>query len=638
MSLNKFMHPRNIYKNPPNFKELAILYPDFRKHAKQDVAGKVSINFQDQEALRALTTALLKKDFGLEVKIPSGRLVPTLPLRLNYLLWIEDLLALCDGNQEKSVCGIDIGTGASCIYPLLAAKKNGWHMIASETDHESANAAKINVENNHLQELIKVQLVGQDKILTPLVEKEEKYDFCMCNPPFFKNEEQLDQKKKSRTAERPPPRNAWTGSIDEVVTPGGEIGLISKIVEESLQLRNSIRIYTTMVGVKSDLQPLKEELLRHGITNAATTEFCQGRTTRWGLAWSFNDQPNLMEACGKHSHKKIKPMSYVVPCTNKPDGYTVDCICEKVKELLGGLQRNQTAIGREREAAAEKGMRWDRSLSHMLFCLYVEVAVKEVKNKYGKFDLQQHYMSYHTKDYGSAKCDGPDRAQEVIKLKRKLSKEDLDDEEKSTEAALRVKCKELKHSLHARVMTVSAAQNTWTHQRRQRRKMQKNLKMDPDGTERESDEIVSPEAETSSEMPLHDTKSTSESNIGGTMKLSDETKEVSLGRVGSYVQSEAKMQFQSKKREVEEHSADLEPSAKKIKTEKLLDDAMEKDKNAVTQSDKNADTSKVSPVLNATLIVRKETDKILIEMTYIDGSSGKDGVHQVLQYIRNNLK
>ncbi|XP_049831603.1 U6 small nuclear RNA (adenine-(43)-N(6))-methyltransferase-like isoform X3 [Schistocerca gregaria] len=539
MSLNKFMHPRNIYKNPPNFKELAILYPDFRKHAKQDVAGKVSINFQDQEALRALTTALLKKDFGLEVKIPSGRLVPTLPLRLNYLLWIEDLLALCDGNQEKSVCGIDIGTGASCIYPLLAAKKNGWHMIASETDHESANAAKINVENNHLQELIKVQLVGQDKILTPLVEKEEKYDFCMCNPPFFKNEEQLDQKKKSRTAERPPPRNAWTGSIDEVVTPGGEIGLISKIVEESLQLRNSIRIYTTMVGVKSDLQPLKEELLRHGITNAATTEFCQGRTTRWGLAWSFNDQPNLMEACGKHSHKKIKPMSYVVPCTNKPDGYTVDCICEKVKELLGGLQ---------------------------------------------------------------------------------------------------VKCKELKHSLHARVMTVSAAQNTWTHQRRQRRKMQKNLKMDPDGTERESDEIVSPEAETSSEMPLHDTKSTSESNIGGTMKLSDETKEVSLGRVGSYVQSEAKMQFQSKKREVEEHSADLEPSAKKIKTEKLLDDAMEKDKNAVTQSDKNADTSKVSPVLNATLIVRKETDKILIEMTYIDGSSGKDGVHQVLQYIRNNLK
>ena len=35
MSQNKYMHPRNIYRTPPNFKELAISYPDFRKYAKQ---------------------------------------------------------------------------------------------------------------------------------------------------------------------------------------------------------------------------------------------------------------------------------------------------------------------------------------------------------------------------------------------------------------------------------------------------------------------------------------------------------------------------------------------------------------------------------------------------------------------------
>lgn len=29
------MHPRNIYKTPPNFKQLAIDYPDFRQHVKQ---------------------------------------------------------------------------------------------------------------------------------------------------------------------------------------------------------------------------------------------------------------------------------------------------------------------------------------------------------------------------------------------------------------------------------------------------------------------------------------------------------------------------------------------------------------------------------------------------------------------------
>lgn len=34
MALNKFMHPRNIYKNPPDFAKLAISYEDFANIAK----------------------------------------------------------------------------------------------------------------------------------------------------------------------------------------------------------------------------------------------------------------------------------------------------------------------------------------------------------------------------------------------------------------------------------------------------------------------------------------------------------------------------------------------------------------------------------------------------------------------------
>jgi hypothetical protein len=29
------MHPRNPYRTPPDFKELALKFPEFRKHAKQ---------------------------------------------------------------------------------------------------------------------------------------------------------------------------------------------------------------------------------------------------------------------------------------------------------------------------------------------------------------------------------------------------------------------------------------------------------------------------------------------------------------------------------------------------------------------------------------------------------------------------
>jgi methyltransferase len=71
----------------------------------------VTIDFKNREALRALTTTLLQKDFGLRVEIPLNRMVPTLPLRLNYLLWIEDLLHFSVSLTEGQTKGVDIGTG-----------------------------------------------------------------------------------------------------------------------------------------------------------------------------------------------------------------------------------------------------------------------------------------------------------------------------------------------------------------------------------------------------------------------------------------------------------------------------------------------------------------------------------------------
>ena len=105
MALNKYMHPRNPYKNQkPNFKQLAIKYPEFREKVTQNLSGKVILDFKDPEALRALTVALLKNDFDLTVSLPVDRLIPTVPQRLNYILWLEDIF-----DQAKALRGIDIG-------------------------------------------------------------------------------------------------------------------------------------------------------------------------------------------------------------------------------------------------------------------------------------------------------------------------------------------------------------------------------------------------------------------------------------------------------------------------------------------------------------------------------------------------
>lgn len=46
------------------------------------------------------------------------------------------------------------GTGASCIYPLLAAKKFQWSMVGTDINKESIENANSNVKKNNLQDLI----------------------------------------------------------------------------------------------------------------------------------------------------------------------------------------------------------------------------------------------------------------------------------------------------------------------------------------------------------------------------------------------------------------------------------------------------------------------------------------------------
>ncbi|XP_060092785.1 RNA N6-adenosine-methyltransferase METTL16 [Heteronotia binoei] len=317
MALNKAMHARNRYKDkPPDFASLAAKYPEFQRHVQVSLAGRVSVNFKDPEAVRALTCTLLKEDFGLQIDIPLERLIPTVPLRLNYIHWVEDLLAMRDpAGKAAVVWGIDIGTGASCIYPLLGATLNGWHFIATEVDDVCFSYAKKNVEQNNLSDLIKVVKVPQKTLLLDALEQESEviYDFCMCNPPFFAN--QLEAKGvNSRNPRRPPPSSVNTGGITEIMAEGGELEFVKRIIHDSLQLKKRLRWYSCMLGKKCSLAPLKEELRIHGVPKVTHTEFCQGRTMRWALAWSFYENVKVPSPPSKKRklEKPRKPITFLV--------------------------------------------------------------------------------------------------------------------------------------------------------------------------------------------------------------------------------------------------------------------------------------------------------------------------------------
>uniref|UniRef100_A0A8C9E8R9 U6 small nuclear RNA (adenine-(43)-N(6))-methyltransferase n=1 Tax=Phocoena sinus TaxID=42100 RepID=A0A8C9E8R9_PHOSS len=357
MALSKSMHARNRYKDkPPDFAYLASKYPDFQQHVQINLNGRVSLNFKDPEAVRALTCTLLREDFGLSIDIPLERLIPTVPLRLNYIHWVEDLIGHQDSDKSTLRRGIDIGTGASCIYPLLGTTLNGWYFLATEVDDMCFNYAKKNVEQNNLSDLIKdtckaaknlshpacvfpaevgqgnallscfsshtvnkcpfhVVKVPQKTLLMDALKEESEiiYDFCMCNPPFFAN--QLEAKGvNSRNPRRPPPSSVNTGGITEIMAEGGELEFVKRIIHDSLQLQKRLRWYSCMLGKKCSLAPLKEELRIQGVPKVTYTEFCQGRTMRWALAWSFYDDVTVPSPPSKRRklEKPRKPITFVV--------------------------------------------------------------------------------------------------------------------------------------------------------------------------------------------------------------------------------------------------------------------------------------------------------------------------------------
>ena len=221
--------------------------------------------------------------------LPADKLVPTITLRLNYLHFIEDILSHL--NIKDPVTGIDIGCGASCVYCLLGVRMNElWKMFALEIDDENIEHARGNVKRNQLDDRITVvPQDGSKAIFDKLFELyPQSKTFCLCNPPFFKNTEEV-LSASNRTGKRKAPISSNSGGSPHelIFQEGGELGFVKKIFTESVQLEDKIEIYSTMLGCKKNFLKFLNELKSSNVHKFTTTEFVQGKITRWGVAWSF---------------------------------------------------------------------------------------------------------------------------------------------------------------------------------------------------------------------------------------------------------------------------------------------------------------------------------------------------------------
>ncbi|XP_015795328.1 U6 small nuclear RNA (adenine-(43)-N(6))-methyltransferase [Tetranychus urticae] len=383
MSFNQLMHPRNIYRVKPNYLQLGEKYPSFKELLTFYKNGKAKLNFTDPQALRLLTITLLDNDFSLKVDLPIDRLIPAVPQRLNYVLWVEDLLSLLDLNPNENVNGIDIGTGACCIFPLLGCTTNkSWTFIATEADEVSYKFAVENILTNQLSHRIKVIKVTPEIFLLhlPGIPQLEAH-FLMCNPPFFNDrthddcslgsesgdEELGSDEGSSKSLRKRKPSPANLSSPLESVTSGGEVDFVKKIIEDSLILKESIKIYTVMLGHKKSSSILSQHLKNiSDVKDVVVNQFFQGRTMRWGLAWTFLENLKLSESIKitetrRLNKKKIAPLTYTIPKNLTTINYSLSSIYRWIRHLLRDeLEITTVDIIRESNHSVEMTIRSQR--------------------------------------------------------------------------------------------------------------------------------------------------------------------------------------------------------------------------------------------------------------------------------------
>jgi 23S rRNA (adenine1618-N6)-methyltransferase len=296
------MHPKNRYIGPHDFLNLAECVPALADCFITTPDGRTSLDFTQPKAVRLLNKALLLRDYGLKHwDIPEGNLCPGVPGRLDYIHAIDDLL---QGNtartqdakkaNKQNTYGLDIGTGASLIYPILGLKEFGWRMVGTDVDATSLKvAAAIAKFNPGLEDSIIVRKQpDQRAIFRNVILPGEYYDFTMCNPPFFESAEQASAAAKLKWDKLGVKTGAtatlnFGGQANELWTDGGEPAFLRKMIGESTKFADQVDWFTTLVSKKGYLKIAEMEFRRHGIKETKVVGIGSGGKLRRILCWTF---------------------------------------------------------------------------------------------------------------------------------------------------------------------------------------------------------------------------------------------------------------------------------------------------------------------------------------------------------------
>lgn len=294
------LHPRNPHAGRYDLPTLISVCPELAPFVAENRFGDLSVDFADPQAVKNLNKALLIHHYGLQHwDIPLGYLCPPVPGRADYIHHLADLLAGDDGDEVptgRRIRGLDIGTGANLIYPIVGHRSYGWGFVGVEIDPVALGSAKLISEANPvLKGAIRLRQQKQpEQIFKGVIKRDDLFDFTLCNPPFHASAEiaaagtqrKLKNLGLDRETKGKPTLN-FGGQNNELWCPGGELAFVRTMVEESQDYADQVCWFTSLIASGDNLSPLKKALKQIGAVAVEVILMGQGNKVSRILAWSF---------------------------------------------------------------------------------------------------------------------------------------------------------------------------------------------------------------------------------------------------------------------------------------------------------------------------------------------------------------
>ena len=140
---------------------------------------------------------------------------------------------------------------------------------------------------------IKTELRRQkfkSNIFLNLIQPDDVFDVVVCNPPFYKNSyeaQQKNQRKVDKLQLQEKDKLNFGGQANELWYKGGEEAFVKKMATESLQFKNQVHWFSSLVSKKESLKNIKRAINKTQPTEVKVIDMEQGNKKSRFIAWTY---------------------------------------------------------------------------------------------------------------------------------------------------------------------------------------------------------------------------------------------------------------------------------------------------------------------------------------------------------------